>query len=321
MAQIKIHRPGPLTLVQDRGRFGFQALGIPTAGAADGFSYRLGNRLLGNPDGAAALEYWVLGPEVEALDAPVRLALAAGGGTLTRADGVRLALPAWRTVTLLPGDRIALGPTVGGAAGYACFAGGVDVPPVMGSRSTYARAKLGGFEGRALKTGDVLPIGVSVEPEGAERALPAPPVDGEGPFRVILGPQDDRFDDAGLERFFTETYKISPQSDRMGKRLLGPPLSFAEGRGGADITSDGMVAGAIQVPGSGEPIIMLADRATVGGYAKIGAVISADLPRFARLKPMMEVTFARVSVAEAEAAAQAFETRLAEIAASAVALD
>ncbi|WP_337998085.1 biotin-dependent carboxyltransferase family protein [Oleispirillum naphthae] len=321
MAQIRIHRPGPLTTVQDRGRFGFQALGIPTAGAADGFSFRLGNRLLGNPDGAAALEYWVIGPEVEALDAPVRLALAAGGGTLTRANGDRLALPAWRTVTLFPGDRIALGPTVGGAAGYACFAGGVDVAPVMGSRSTYVRAKLGGFAGRALKTGDVLPVGVEVEAAGGERALSESPVDGEGPFRVVLGPQDDRFDDAGVERFFTEIYKISPQSDRMGKRLVGPPLTFAPGRGGADIVSDGMVAGAIQVPGSGEPIIMLADRATVGGYAKIGAVISADLPRFARLKPMMEVTFARVSVAEAEAAAQAFEMRLAELAAAAVALD
>ncbi|MBN2752572.1 MAG: biotin-dependent carboxyltransferase [Rhodospirillaceae bacterium] len=321
MAQICIHRSGPLTLVQDCGRYGLQALGIPTAGAADAFSYRLGNRLLGNPDGAAALEYWILGPEVEAIDEPVRLALAAGGGTLMRVDGTRTVLSPWRTVTLLPGDRLALGPTVGGAVGYACFAGGIDVPVVMGSRSTYARAKLGGFAGRSLKTGDVLPVGVAVDVAGMDRALPEVPVDGEGAFRVLLGPQDDHFDAEGVSRFFAETYKISPQSDRMGKRLIGgTPLTFAEGFG-ADIASDGMVHGAIQVPGSGEPIVMLCDRATVGGYAKIGAVISADLPRFARLKPMTEVCFAPVSVAEAEAAARAFEARLSGFAAMAVTLD
>ena len=321
MPNIRIHRPGPLTTVQDRGRFGLQALGIPTAGAADAFSYRLGNRLLGNPEGAAALEYWVLGPEIEAVDEPVRVALVAGGGTLSRAaDGTRWIMPAWRTVTLMPGDRIALGPTEGGAVGYACFAGGVDVPEAMGSRSTYVRAKLGGFEGRPLKTGDVLPIGVSVDPAAGNRALVTPPSDGEGPFRVLLGPQDDHFAAEAVARFFTQPFAISPQSDRMGKRLTGAPLTFAEDKG-ADITSDAMVAGAIQVPGSGEPIVMLADRATVGGYAKIGAVIGADLSRFARLKPGAEVRFAEVTVAEAEDAARAFEETLRTTADAAVAVD
>jgi allophanate hydrolase len=316
--RIRIHRPGPLTTVQDRGRFGLQALGIPTAGAADAFSFRLGNRLLGNPDGAAALEYWIMGPEIEALGAPVRVVLAGGSGTLVRVGGSRTALPAWRTVTLSAGERLIPGITEGGAVGYLCVAGGIDVPPVMGSRSTYARASLGGFQGRSLKTGDELPV--TAAGEGAERALTEAPSDGEGPFRVVLGPQDDYFDAAGIARFFAETYAISPQSDRMGKRLVGPALTFAPGKG-ADITSDGMAAGAIQVPGSGEPIVMLADRATVGGYAKLGVVIGADIARFARLKPGAKVTFARVLVEEAEAALRDFEARLADIAASAVALD
>ncbi len=321
MPEIRIHRPGPLTTIQDRGRFGLQALGIPTAGAADAFSYRLGNRLLGNPDGAAAIEYWILGPEIEALDAPVRVALVAGGGTLTRAaDGSRWTMPAWRTLTLMPGDKLALGPTVGGAVGYACVSGGVAVPEVMGSRSTYVRAKLGGFEGRPLKTGDAIPVGAAVDPASANRALVEAPVDGEGPFRVVLGPQDDYFAAEAIQRFFSQAFAISPQSDRMGKRLTGEALTFAEGKT-ADIASDAMVAGAIQVPGSGEPIVMLADRATVGGYAKIGAVIGADLPRFARLKPGAEVRFAQVSVHEAEAAARQFETTLSDLAASAVAVD
>lgn len=321
MPNLRIHRPGPLTTVQDRGRFGLQALGIPTAGAADGFGYRLGNRLLGNCETAAALEYWILGPEIEAVDAPVRVALVAGGGTLTRAaDGSRWTMPAWRTVTLMPGDRIALGPTVGGAVGYACVSGGVDVPVVMGSRSTYVRAKLGGFEGRPLKTGDVVAVGVAADPADGNRALVEAPVDGEGPFRVILGPQDDYFAAEAVDRFFSQPFAISPQSDRMGKRLTGAPLAFAGGKT-ADIASDAMVAGAIQVPGSGEPIVMLADRATVGGYAKIGAVIGADLPRFARLKPGAEVRFAHVSVGEAEAAARAFETLLSDVAAAAVAVE
>lgn len=321
MPALRIHRPGPLSTIQDRGRFGLQALGIPTAGAADAFSFRLGNRLLGNPDGAAAIEYWVLGPEIEAVDAPVRVALVAGGGTLTRAaDGSRWTMPAWRTVTLLPGDRIALGPTQGGAVGYACVAGGIDVPEAMGSRSTYVRAALGGFEGRPLKTGDVVPVGVAVDPAAGNRALVTPPSDGEGPFRVLLGPQDDHFSEEAVVRFFSQPFAISPQSDRMGKRLTGEPLTFAEGKS-ADITSDAMVAGAIQVPGSGEPIVMLADRATVGGYAKIGAVIGADVSRFARLKPGQEVRFVRVSVAEAEAAARAFEDTLRDIANAAVAVE
>lgn len=321
MPNLRIHRPGPLSTIQDRGRFGLQALGIPTAGAADGFSYRLGNRLLGNPEGAAAIEYWVLGPEIEAIDAPVRIALVAGGGTLTRAaDASRWTMPAWRTVTLMPGDRIALGPTQGGAVGYVCVAGGIDLPEVMGSRSTYARAALGGLDGRALKLGDLVPVGVAVDPADGNRALVAPPSDGEGPFRVLLGPQDDYFAAEAVERFFSQPFAISPQSDRMGKRLTGAPLTFAEGKS-ADITSDAMVAGAIQVPGSGEPIVMLADRATVGGYAKIGTVIGADISRFARLKPGQEVRFARVGVAEAEAAARDFETILRDVADAAVAVE
>jgi biotin-dependent carboxylase-like uncharacterized protein len=321
MPDLRIHRSGPLSTIQDRGRFGLQAFGIPTAGAADAFSFRLGNRLLGNPDNAAAIEYWILGPEIEAVGEPVRVALVAGGGTLTRAaDGSRWTMPAWRTVTLMPGDKIALGPTVGGAVGYACVAGGFSVPEVMGSRSTYVRAKLGGFEGRALKTGDVIPVGAAVDPASANRALVEAPVDGEGPFRVVLGPQDDYFAADAIARFFSQPFAISPQSDRMGKRLTGEALAFAPGKT-ADIASDAMVAGAIQVPGSGEPIVMLADRATVGGYAKIGAVIGADLPRFARLKPGAEVRFAQVSVAEAEAAARQFETTLSDLAAAAVAVE
>ena len=317
---LRILRPAPLATVQDLGRFGFQALGIPTAGAADSFALRLGNRLLGNPDGAAAMEYWVMGPEVEATDSPVRLALTAGGGVRIRADGSRETLSPWRTLTLIPGERLALGPTLGGAVACLCVAGGIDVPPVMGSRSTYVRAALGGLEGRVLRKDDVLPLAAAAAVPAPDVALREAPVDGEGPIRVLLGPQDDRFSDEGIGRLFSETFRISPQSDRMGKRLLGTPLTFAPGKG-ADITSDAMVHGAIQVPGSGEPIIMMPDRATVGGYAKIGAVISADFPRFARLKPGAEIRFARVDDAAAVAALSAFEVTLAAAAAGVVGLD
>jgi len=316
MAKIHVHRSGPLTTVQDLGRWGYQAYGVPTAGAADRFRYRLGNYLLGNPDDCAALEYWLIGPEIEAVDGPVRVALMGSAGTWTRLDGQRFTIPAWRTWTLHPGERLAMEPTESGAVGYLCFAGGLDVPQVMGSRSTYVRGHFGGKDGRPLKVGDELNVMPTV-PTVGEFALLTLPAEPQGPIRVVLGPQDHHFDQASKDRFFGEVYKISPQSDRMGKRMLGPQLEFAKGKT-ADIVSDGMVHGSIQVPGSGEPIIMLSDRATVGGYAKIGTVISADLPRFSRCKPGAEFRFEAVSVEQAEEALAEHEQLIADILAAAV---
>jgi biotin-dependent carboxylase-like uncharacterized protein len=311
MARIEFLRAGPLATVQDLGRYGYQQFGVPTAGAADRYRFQLGNLLLGNAGNAAALEYWVLGPDFQVIEGSVQVALMGSDALWTQADGTRLSVPGWRSLTLHSGDRLTVGMTTDGAVGYICFAGGIDVPEVMGSRSTYVRGKFGGFEGRPVRDKDVLVIGEMHEAPQPDRAWASAPLEPSTgtPLRVVLGPQADFFDDDGIERFFSQTFKVSPQSDRMGKRLVGDPLTFAKGRT-ADIVSDAMAHGSIQVPGSGEPIVMLCDRATVGGYAKIGTVISADLPRFARLKPGSEVSFQRVSVGDAEAALRLLESNM-----------
>ncbi|MCW0234878.1 MAG: biotin-dependent carboxyltransferase family protein [Ferrovibrio sp.] len=296
---LEIVSPGLMTSVQDLGRFGSQALGMPVAGATDPIALRLANAVLGNPENTAALEIGYLGPTLVAAVDGVRVVLGGKAKlTLQPADGGEArSLKPWRSLLLRRGDRLAIGAVEEASIAYLAVAGGFAIAPFMGSFSTYMRSGLGGFDGRALKAGDRLPLNV-VAAEGDEREL-ADEIDyGGGPIRVVLGPQEDRFTPNGIETFLSATYTVTKEADRMGIRLDGETVEHVRG---ADIASEGVVTGSIQVPGNGKPIILMADRQTTGGYTKIATVISADLPRVGRMKPGDTLQFAAVTVAEAEA--------------------
>ena len=306
MSHLRIDRPGLSTTVQDLGRPGRQRYGVPQSGALDPLALRLANALVGNPAGTAGLEIPALGPSLTVEAESVRLALV-GSEVGLRIDGTEI--PAGRSVTAPRGARIAIGGFTDAASCILAVAGGFDLEPCMGSLSTYVRGGFGGFEGRALKVGDCLPLASSAAAPGPERR--AGPIDyGSGPIRVVLGPQDDWFEPASVERFFAEPYAVTAEADRMGMRLDGPRLDHVRG---FNIVSDGIAAGHIQVPGTGLPIVLLADRQTVGGYPKLGAVIGADLPRLGRMRPGDRLRFARIEVAEAEIARRAQEAAFATL--------
>ncbi|HEY3382439.1 MAG TPA: biotin-dependent carboxyltransferase family protein [Vicinamibacterales bacterium] len=301
---------GMLTTVQDLGRYGYQRYGVPTSGAVDRFALRAANRLVGNSDDTAALEMTLVGPRIEFL-APATIALT-GADLGARLDG--RSLPRWETVTVTPGALLALVGAQSGVRGYLALAGGIDVPVVLGSRSTYTRSRLGGIEGRALERGDVLEI-VGTRPVllGGRLMLPAgsqPTYPQEHLLRVVLGPQDDRFTAHGLRTFLSSAYTVTAQSDRMGYRLAGPAIEHSRG---PDIVSDGTPFGAVQVAGDGAPIVLLADRGTAGGYTKIATVISVDISRLAQAAPDDTVRFEAVTVADAHDALRAQEEVLRRI--------
>jgi antagonist of KipI len=219
-------------------------------------------------------------------------------------------LPMWEGVSVRRGDVISFGHPRSGCRSYLAVAGGIDVPVVMGSRSTYIRSGLGGLEGRALRPGDRLRAG-STRPAMPLRRFPPrliPEYQAENELRVVLGPQDDHFTKGGIYTFLHSEYRISLQADRMGYRLEGAPV---EHTGAADIVSDGMPAGAIQVPGDGLPIILLADRQTTGGYAKIATVSSVDLPRLAQAQAGDRVRFLPLSQEEASRLVREYERSIA----------
>jgi biotin-dependent carboxylase-like uncharacterized protein len=218
--------------------------------------------------------------------------------TLTTAEGQRQ-LPSWRSLTLAPGERLHCDPLSAGRLGYVALAG-CSVPWELGSASTDARAGIGGLDGRLLSAGAQLPARVA---SGGDKTLRTPPRLDSAAIRVVLGPQADYFDEPSLARFLCGTYQVTPAADRMGMRLAGPRLGHRPEKG-AEIVSDATVPGSIQVPGDGQPIVLLADGQTVGGYPKIATVISADLPRLAVRVPGQSVHFAAVSVTVAEQAAR-----------------
>lgn len=296
MRTIEILDGGLLTTVQDRGRFRYQRYGVPVSGAMDTVALRVANRLAGNPEGAAALEMTLLGPQLRFL-APTRIALA-GGDLGAVLDG--RTIPSWAAAAVSSGETLSFDGAKSGIRGYLAVAGGIDVPIVLGSRSTYLRSKLGGYEGRALAAGDVLEapgVGHSHHVWLAAMQDETHPVYGhDHELRVVLGPQDDRFTAGGLRTFLTSTYSVTPRSDRMGCRLAGPPIEHLSG---ADIVSDGSPLGAVQVSGDGQPIVLMADRGTAGGYTKIATVISVDVCRLAQAAPGDAIRFKAVSVAEA----------------------
>ena len=291
---------------QDLGRPGYRHLGVPLSGALDPEWLAIANALVGNPPATAALEMRLLGPKLRAA-APVTVALA-GEFSARIEDVAGMSRPAadWCSHVLATGETLSIGALRSGI-GYLAIAGGFNLPPVLGSRSTYARAGLGGIEGRSLRVGDRVATGAG----GADVSLRlplAPPVAG-GPLRVMPGPQRDYFTDAAWQQFFAEEFVVGREADRMGLRLDGPRLEHARG---ADIVSDGVTPGAIQVPGDGRPIVLLADCQTVGGYPKIATVIGADLPRLGHALPGHRLRFVAVSAAEALAARRDAVRRLAE---------
>jgi allophanate hydrolase len=213
-----------------------------------------------------------------------------------------------RTYLMKRGQVLRVGMIEGSSTAYLAVAGGLALPPFMGSLSTYARAGIGGFEGRKLAAGDALPLKLDQAPPGDERRLGAPFDYGSGPVRVVWGPQDDYFSARGRKTFVESEYRVSKEADRMGIRFEGPTIEHSKG---ADIISDGIGPGAIQVPGAGLPIVLLGDRQTVGGYSKIATVASVDLPRLGRLLPGQTVRFAAVTIEEAEKLRHDQEARLA----------
>ena len=305
--------PGLHSTVQDLGRVGSQAQGVPVSGALDGLSLRLGNALVGNPPGMAALEILYRGASFEVAAETARVAVAGPGASLSLGEPRRPA-PAWQSVTLARGMAFQIGLGDQSVCAYLAVEGGIAVPLVLGSASTYARAGLGGVAGRALRAGDLVPLATTRASERPERRLPRPPpADGGQPIRVVLGPQQEYFTDEALAALLAGEFRVSNNADRMGMRLDGPLLRH---RHGWDIVSDAIATGAIQVPGSGQPILLLADHQTTGGYPKIATVVSADLPLVGRRRPGDALRFVAVTVEEAEQLARNEDRRLAALVAS-----
>lgn len=292
---LEVVEAGLLNQVQDAGRFAHRATGVPPSGAADPVLLACANRLLGNGDADAGLEMPLVGPALDAVGGAVQVALAgAVQAQVLRADGQQALLPALHSLTLRPGDRLRVGAVRSGVA-YLAVSGGVQVPPQLGSRSTYARAGLGGLHGRALQAGDRLGALPRRGRAGVEQRA-EPFAHDEGPIRVMPGPQHERFTPEAWATLLQATWRVARDSDRMGLRLEGPRLAHTQG---ADITSEGVVPGAVQVPANGLPIVLGTEAQTVGGYTKIATVIRADLPRLAHVRAGTELRFAAVTRAEA----------------------
>ncbi len=307
---LRVIAPGLSTTIQDRGRPGFQRYGVPVCGALDPLALAAANIVAGNAPSEAALECLYQGCELEAAAQSVRLAVAGAGAALEIVAGGEVVrrVQALESVTTRWGERVRV--RIAGPSISACLAveGGIAVPAVLGSRSTFVRARLGGLDGRVLRTGDLLPLARAEASDRDEMRLPDVDLAPAEGIRVVLGPQADRFTAAAIETLTSSVYTVRPASDRMGLRLDGPRLAHTRG---ADIVSDGIAPGTIQVPGDGLPIVMLADRQTTGGYTKIATVISADLPALGRVGPRAELRFQVVDVDAAEAAARAVAAEIA----------
>ena len=299
MGVIEVIEPGLLTTVQDVGRFGYLRHGVPVSGAMDPVALRLANLLVGNPEDEACLEVTLSGPSLRFRSSAV---IAVTGADLSPSiNGSPIG--AWGSTAVQQGDVLTFEGQESGTRAYLAVAGGLDVPMVMGSKSTFMKAGIGGFEGRALKTGDMLMTRLPSSSTGvSERRIPrslVPSYDSSLPIRVMLGPQDDRFTEEGLGVFLGEAFMVSAQSDRMGYRLQGPKVKHVSG---PDIISDGIPFGGVQVSGDGQPIVLMADRGTSGGYTKPATVISADLGKVAQRMPGDEIRFQKVTLEEAHKA-------------------
>ena len=295
---LEVVQPGLLTTVQDLGRWGYQKYGVPVCGALDPVSLRIANILVGNHESLAGLEMTGVGPSLKfSEDAVIAITGADLGPQLDARP-----IPSWESVRVPGGSTLSFRGPHDGLRAYLAFAGGIDVPPVMGSRSTDLRSGFGGIDGRALEAGDRVPIGPSSipcnwSPKTLPTAISRQPTYGQTfEIRVVMGPQDAMFKETGIAVLLTSEYTVSTDSDRTGCRLDGPAVGHVRG---PDIVSDGTALGSIQIPGSGTPIVLLADRGTTGGYTKVATVISPDIGLLAQAMPGAKVRFAAVAVEEA----------------------
>ncbi len=296
MSSLLVESPGLQTTVQDLGREGHGALGVSASGAADCVALRVGNLLLENPPGTPALEMTLTGGTFVFPEGAV--VCLAGADFGAQADG-RSLVP-WKPWAILPGQRLSLGTTRDFARCYLCIAGGISVEPFLGSASTHLLSGLGGWHGRALRQGDVLPFG-EVTKRIRQRKLAAGVLEKLRPgktLRITCGPQFDWFTKESVEALFSGEFSVSEESNRMGLRLEGPGLSLRKQK---EMISEGAPLGAIQVTPSGQSIILFVEQQTTGGYPKIANVIGADLHSLGQLRPRDTIRFAEVSLQEARA--------------------
>jgi antagonist of KipI len=322
MSRIQVVKPGMLTTVQDLGRPGWQRYGVTPGGAVDARALRLANLLVGNAEGAAGLEITLAGPTLRM--AEEALIALCGADFDAMVEG--RAVPAWRPVWIKAGAELVFGAARSGCRGYLAVAGGIAVPRLLGGRGTHLAAGFGGLDGRALRTGDTLKVGpasrwakllaqslagLAAGVEGLTAARWEVAAEARSPYapspvvRVMRGPQWDGFSPEARVRFLNERFTVTPRSDRMGLRLAAPAGSALAGpalAGGGvrEMISEGVATGAVQVPPDGQPIVLLADRQTIGGYPKIATVASVDLPLLAQLRSDDTVGFREVSVGEAQ---------------------
>lgn len=297
MEFVEVIKPGLLTTVQDLGRHLYRNFGVSVCGAMDLLSIRLGNLLVGNEEGAAALEATLIGPHLKFRKEGV---IAITGGNLSPLLNNK-PIPLWKAIRIQKGDELKFGSCKEGCRAYICFAGGVDVPEVMGSKSTYIRGNYGGIEGRAIKAGDLIGIGDSLFDfhylHGRKlRPEDIPNFDENRPVEFIFGPHVNEFTKDTVKEFLNGSYTVSNASDRMGYRLEGPQLQHING---PDIISDFMTVGTIQIPGSGQPIVHMSDCGTSGGYTKIGVIITTDLSFMGQKKPGDKIQFKSVGIEDA----------------------
>lgn len=305
---LKVVAPGTHTTVQDLGRRGYQHLGVPVSGALDPLSLRIANALVGNPQATPALEILYQGPTLEVHAERVRVALAGSDAGLEIPGEGSGVTASWRSLCLRRGQTLRVPRLEDSACAYLAVAGGFALEACLGSASTYVRGAIGGYHGRALQRDDALPLNIAEAPAREELRMRLPPRRPACPtLRVVLGPQDDYFTAAAVRALLGSVYVVSAESDRMGMRLEGPRL---EHRDSYNLVSDALPLGAIQVPGSGQPILLLNDRQTTGGYPKIATVASADCWLAGRARPGDAMRFRAVRVDEAEQVRREQEARL-----------
>lgn len=293
---IVVEKPGILTTIQDEGRFGYQEYGVTPSGPMDTYSFHIANLLAGNHRNEPALEVTLIGPKLKFTESNV-IAIA-GADFSPTLNGQPF--PMLQAVVVQRGDILELHSAKSGCRAYIAFAGGLDVPRIMGSCATALQNQLGGMEGRKLKQGDQIAFCAPctyVPKVRPEKVLSMPALGHDYTVRVILGPQEEKFTQSGIQTFLTSPYTVTKDFDRMGCRLEG---SSIEHKNDGNIISDGMVTGAIQVPPAGQPIIMMAERQTTGGYTKIGTVISVDLPIIGQCKAGDVLRFQAVSLQQAQ---------------------
>ena len=291
MDAFAVLTPGGYTTIQDKGRYGYQQMGIPVSGVLDAFAFQAANLLVGNPKNAAAMEITVMGPRLEiAVEADIAVTGAEIGMTVNAQ-----AVEGWKSFRVQPGDILDIQQVKSGCRAYLAISGGIDVPEVMGSRATYVGGKIGGYHGRVLKAGDVIKCG-QARHSFRVREAPAdmiPRYPSDIVIRAIPGPQNDFFRE-GLDIIFQSDFMVSTKADRMGYRLQGPKVELQKGMP-KSIISEPTMPGGVQIPADEQPIILMVEQ-TVGGYTKIVTVISVDLPKVAQATPGDTIRFERVSL-------------------------